>query len=136
MKALKIVIAGVLILHGLIHFMGTAAYLKLAEVQGLPYKTTVLAGRWDLGEVGTAVFGVFWAIVAIGFIVAPVAWLTNRSWWRSALLAVTFLSLLLTVLDWETAKVGAIISFTNLAILWLWPLFTAKSREANTVVRG
>ena len=53
MKALEIIVAVVLALHGLIHFMGTAAYLKLADIQGLPYKTTVLAGRWDLGEAGT-----------------------------------------------------------------------------------
>lgn len=136
MKVLKIIIAVVLILHGLIHFMGTAAYLKLAEVQGLPYKTTVLAGRWDLGELGTVIFGVLWAVVAIGFIVTPFAWLNNKPWWRPALFAVTLLSLVLTILDWDTAKTGAIISFTNLAMLWLWPLFTAKSPEAKMVVRG
>lgn len=46
-----------LVLHGFIHLMGTASYLKWAEVQGLPYKTTVLGGRWDLGERGISVFG-------------------------------------------------------------------------------
>jgi hypothetical protein len=136
MKALKIIAAVVLGLHGVIHLMGTAAYLKLTEVQGLPYKTTVLAGRWDLGEVGITIFGVLWGVVALGFIITPVAWLMNKTWWQPALLAVTLLSLILTILDWETAKTGAIISFTNLAILWLWPLFTANSREAKMVVRG
>jgi len=47
MKMLIIVASIILILHGLVHLMGTAAYLKLAELKGLPYKTTVLGGRWD-----------------------------------------------------------------------------------------
>ncbi len=55
----------VLLLHGLIHLMGTAAYLKLAEIQALPYKTTVLGGRWDLGATGTSVYGALWAVAAI-----------------------------------------------------------------------
>ncbi len=136
MKALKIIVAVVLALHGLIHLMGTATYLKLADLQGLPYKTTVLAGRWDLGEVGIAIFGVLWAVAAIGFVVAAVAWLSDQKWWRPALLFVTLLSLVLTGLDWDTAKTGVVVNLVTLASLWLWPLFMAKSREAKTVVRG
>jgi hypothetical protein len=33
-----------LVLHGLIHLMGFAVYLQLAEIEGLPYKTSVLNG--------------------------------------------------------------------------------------------
>jgi hypothetical protein len=113
--------------------MGTAAYLKLANVQGLAYKTTLLGGRWDLGEVGIGIFGVLWAIAAIGFIVTPIAWLMNKSWWRPALVVITLLSLALTVLDWEMAKTGVAVNLANLAILWLWPIFVAKSREVKPV---
>jgi hypothetical protein len=133
MKAFKIIIAVVLVVHGLIHLMGTAAYLKLANVQGLPYKTTVLGGRWDLGEFGIGIFGVLWAVAAIGFVVVPIAWLMNKNWWRPALIVVTLLSLALTVLDWETAKTGVAVNLINLVILWLWPMFVAKSREVKPV---
>lgn len=133
MKAFKIIIAVVLILHGLIHLMGTAAYLKLADVQGLAYKTTVLGGRWDLGELGIGIFGVLWAVAAIGFVVVPIAWLMNKNWWRSALVVVTLLSLVLTALNWETAKTGVAVNLVNLAILWLWPMFVAKYREVKPV---
>ncbi len=44
-KFIMIVAVLVLALHGLIHLMGTASYMKLADIQGLPYKTTVLGGR-------------------------------------------------------------------------------------------
>jgi hypothetical protein len=41
-----VILAIVIALHGLVHLMGTFAYLKLAEVQGLPYKTTMFGGQW------------------------------------------------------------------------------------------
>ena len=59
MKRTWIVVVAVLIaLHGLVHLMGTVAYLRFAEVQGSPYKTTFFDGSWDLGELGITVFGV------------------------------------------------------------------------------
>ena len=131
MKALKIIAAVVLILHGLVHFMGTAAYLKLTDVQGLPYKTTVLAGRWDLGEVGIAIFGVLWAVVAIGFGIATVAFLLDLMWWKPSLLWTTLLSLVLTLLDWEVAKTGVMINLVVLAVLWASPLFKSKHRPSR-----
>ncbi len=45
MKTLSVTAAVILILHGLIHLMGTVTYMKLGTVQGLTYKTTLLGGR-------------------------------------------------------------------------------------------
>jgi hypothetical protein len=114
----------ILILHGLIHLMGTVAYMKFAEIDQLPYKTTVLGGRWDLGQRGTTVYGALWAVAAIGFIVAAVALLSGWTWWQPVLLGVTLFSLVLTALDWGVAYAGVIINFVILAILMLRPLFT------------
>ena len=119
MKILRIVAAIVLVLHGLIHLMGAFAYLKILEVQSLPYKTIFLGGRIDLGEVGTGVFGALWGVAAIGFVVASIAMLTNRSWWRSALLAVTLLSLVVTILDSSLALAGVVLNVVILLALWL-----------------
>lgn len=121
-----IIVAGlILILHGLIHLMGTASYLRLAEVQGLPYKTTVLGGRWDLGENGVALYGALWALAAIGFVAAALAILFGWSWWLPALLGVTLFSLALTALDWNVAFIGVIVNVVILAWLWLGPRVTA-----------
>lgn len=119
MKALKIIAAVVLALHGFIHLIGTAAYLKLADVQGFPYKTTVLGGRWDLGQAGISFFGVLWGVAAVSFVVAAIAFLINLTWWRPALLWVTLLSLILTVLDSNNAYAGIFINSVILAVLWL-----------------
>lgn len=135
MKALKIIIAVVLILQGLIHFMGTAAYLQLADVQELPYKTTVLFRRWDLGEVGIAVLGVLWAVIAIGFVITTVAFLLNPTWWKPALLWVTLFSLVLTFLDWEVAKTGVIVNLMILTILGVSTLLKSRNPSLENAVR-
>ena len=127
---MKIIAAIVLALHGLIHLMGTFAYLKILEVQSLPYKTIFLGGRIDLGEVGTGVFGALWGVAATGFVVASIAMLTNRSWWRSALLAVTLLSLVVTILDSSLAFAGVGLNVLILLALWLeWRSATNAPRS-------
>jgi len=77
-KWIKLGAVFVLLAHGLIHIIGTVVYLRLAEVQGFAYKTTLLGGRWNLGASGMGVFGALWAVAAVGFMVAALALLTNR----------------------------------------------------------
>jgi hypothetical protein len=95
--------AAVLALHGLVHLMGTAAYLKLAQVQGLPYKTTLLSGRLELGANGIAFFSIVWALIAAGFVVTAIALIADWAWWPAALIGVTLLSLSVTLLDSSVA---------------------------------
>ena len=121
LRLILIVATIVLVLHGLIHLMGTAAYLKLAVIQQLPYKTTVLGGRWDLGAGGIAVYGVLWAVAAVGFVVAALAFWFGWAGWQPLLLGVTLLSLALTALDWDVAFAGVILNIVILALLGLGP---------------
>lgn len=121
MRIVTIVASVVLFLHGLIHLMGTAAYLKLTDIEQLPYKTTVLGGRWDLGTIGTSIFGSLWAVAAIGFFLTSIALFGNWDWWRSALIVVTLFSLLLTSMDWSVAYAGVIVNIAILLILFFGP---------------
>lgn len=124
-KIMLIVAVVVLVMHGLIHLMGTASYMKLAEVQGLPYKTTVLGGRWNVGELGITVFGALWGLAAIGFVVTALAVWFDWAWWRPALAGVTLFSLVLTALDWNVAFAGVIVNLAILVWLWVGPRLTA-----------
>ena len=124
-RILTIMIAVVLIVHGLIHLMGTAVYLSCAQLKGLSYKTTLLNGRWNLGEKGIRIFGALWILPAIGFVAAVLALLSDWDWWKPALVGVTVFSLALTALDWRKAFMGVIV---DIAILGLVPLV---SRIAN-----
>ena len=111
----------ILALHGLIHLLGFTSYLKLATVTTLPYKTAVLGGRLDLGAARMSVFGLAWGVAAVGFVLVAAAYLVGWNWWRPALIAVTLLSLLLTVLDYGPAKAGIALNLVILALLALLP---------------
>ena len=113
--------AAALTLHGLIHLMGTAAYMRLAHVQGLPYKTTLLGGRLDLGEGGIRIFGACWMVPAVGFAAAAVMLVAGWESWRLVLVVTTLLSLALTGLDWSVAFAGFLVDVAILVLLWLGP---------------
>ena len=84
-RILIIFVALILSIHGLIHLIGAAVYLRLGDVQGLAYKTTVLGGRVDLGDGGTRVFAALWILTAIGFVAAALGLLEGWNWWSVAL---------------------------------------------------
>ena len=111
----------VIALHGVIHLMGFTSYLKLANVEGLPYKTTVLNGLLDLGPTGTSLFGLAWGAAAVGFVLAALAFLFGWPWWRAALIAATLLSLFVTILDVGPANAGILVNLALLAWLLLSP---------------
>jgi hypothetical protein len=121
MNTLTVIASIGLIIHGLIHLLATTAYLRLAEIKGLPYKTTVLNGRWDLGTNGIVIYGVLWAVAAVGFILAAIAIIAGWSWVEPILLGVTLISLVLTALDWKVAYAGVIIIMPILAVIWIGP---------------
>lgn len=116
---LRLAAAAVLLLHGLVHLLGTAVYLRLAEVPEFPYKTTLLGGYWDVGGGGIRVFGLFWAVAAVGFGIAAVAVLRDWSSWWPLLIGVTLFSLVLTTLDWTVAYAGIVVNVGILVALVL-----------------
>lgn len=129
MRAWAVAAAIGLALHGLVHLMGAAVYLKLAEIAELPFKTTVLDGLWDLGENGIAVYGALWAIAALGFVVSAGALAAGRNWWRPALFGVALFSLVLTALDWRVAYMGVAINVGILAVLVVGPRVAGRLRR-------
>jgi hypothetical protein len=118
---IKTIAALILIAHGLIHLMGTIVYMKLGEIPGFNYKTTLLGGRWDLGVDGMRSFGALWIFPTVGFIIIGIALLMNLSWWRSMLVPVTLFSLTLTDVDWNVAYAGLIVDIAILSLVWWSP---------------
>lgn len=121
LRFLNLVAAAVLFLHGLVHLLGTAVYLRLAEIPEFPYKTTLLGGFWDLGPMGIRVFGILWAGAAIAFWVGALAFLMDRPIWRTVLIGATLFSLVLTTLDWTVAYAGLAVNLGILIALFLAP---------------
>jgi hypothetical protein len=116
-KIIQIICALILFFHGLIHLMGTTVYMKLGDLDGFPYKTSILNGRVDLGESGIYIFGVLWAVAAICFVISAAGLFTRWKWNPSLLAGTSILSLVLTGLDWEIASTGFIVNIAILAIV-------------------
>jgi hypothetical protein len=116
----RILLAGacaVLAIHGLIHVLGTVVYLRVAEIDGFAFKTTLLAGRVDLGEPGIRVFGALWILPAAGFLVSAVGLWFGWWWWLPAVVASIVVSVILTTADWNVAFAGAIADIAILVLL-------------------
>jgi hypothetical protein len=119
-----------LAMHGLIHLMGFFAYLRLAEVEGLPYPAALLGGALPAPPGLVAALGVLWLAAAVGFLAAAVGVAFGRAWWRSLLAAVALGSLLLCALGWPEARTGLAVDAALLTAL------LATSRFGSLVVGG
>ena len=85
MRGLTLAAALLLLVHGLIHLMGMTVYMRLGEIDGMEYKTTLLDGRWNLGSRGILVYGALWGIAAVGFTAAAAGWMVGWEPWRAVL---------------------------------------------------
>ena len=117
LRVLSISFVVIAILHGLIHLMGFVAYWPLGKISELPYKTTLLGGRWDIGLGGMRAFSLLWLLAALGFVIAAIALALGRSFWAPLMLAAVLLSMVICILDWRAAFRGALIDVVFLLAL-------------------
>ena len=114
---------GIVFIHGLIHLMGLAAYFPLGEIAELPYKTTLLGGRWDIGAAGMRLFSALWLAAAAGLMASVVGLALKRDWWLLMMGTAVLLSLIIIILDWQNAWRGAVLDLIILVPLLLaWGL--------------
>jgi hypothetical protein len=82
-----------LAIHAVAHLAGFAVNWKLFTSAEVPYRTTIVLGGVDIGDVGTRLLGLCWLGLALGFMVlAGAAWLGSASWPRWAFIAVVLSS--------------------------------------------
>lgn len=114
---------GIVVMHGLIHLMGFVAYWPLGEIAELPYKTTLLNGRFQLSQTGMRLFSVLWLLAAVGFVGSAISLLTKQPLWLPLMFAAVLVSVAITALDWGNAFRGTIISLVILVpLLLVWGL--------------
>jgi hypothetical protein len=87
---------------------------RITTVDGLPYATTVLAGRIDVGDAGIRIVGLLWLLAAIGWVVVGVGVLLLAPWWQAVTIAVAIFAAALCILGLPVAKYGLLI---NLAVV-------------------
>ncbi len=113
----RIGLAALLALHGLVHLLGFVVAFRLAEIEGLPYSTTVLGGRVDLGPGGIRVVGVLWLLAAAAFVAAAVGLWLLAPWWWGLALGASAVSLALCVLQLAQARAGVVVNVVLLGLL-------------------
>jgi hypothetical protein len=107
---MRYMLAFFLLAHGVAHLVGFVSSWKLATLAELPYKTTVLSGRVDVGDAGIRVMGVLWLLAALAFLVAAIAVATDAGWAVRFTLAGVIASLMLCLVGWPDARVGVAVN--------------------------
>lgn len=116
---MRYAIAAFFLAHGIAHLPGFAVPWRLLSSPEMPYSTTILSGRWDVGPLGIRVVGLSWLIVGVAFAAAAIGYARHSPWAVMLTAAVAATSLVLSVLNWPQARIGV---FVNLAVLIMLPL--------------
>ena len=104
-------------LHGFAHLVGMVVSWQLAPLEGAIYKTTLLSGRVDVGDAGMRVMGALWLLTALGFAIASFATFTGRPWFVAAAIAVSVVSLALSIVALPDSRIGIAVNVLILAAL-------------------
>lgn len=110
-------LAAFFVLHGIAHGVGFVVPWRLMELEETTYSTTLLAGHWDVGDVGIRIVGLLWLATGVAFVVAGAGAWMMKSWWMSATTAAAVASLVLSVFGWPEARVGAVVNILVLGLL-------------------
>lgn len=106
---LKWILFAVLLIHGLIHIIGTLTEFDLVEIEDFSGKTLI-----SLTDNTKKVLGVVWAVVMIMFLVAAYGLYSDLYWWIPLTIASIIISQILVIIWWPDAKFGIV---ANLLIL-------------------
>jgi hypothetical protein len=95
-----------LLIHGFCHLVGFVVPWKLISMKDEPYRTTLLAGAIDVGDVGIRIVGLLWLVAALAFVLDGVGAFSSFAMWRPLAFWLALFSLVLCVLGLPGAKVG------------------------------
>jgi hypothetical protein len=119
-NVLRIVAGAIVAAHGLIHLIGFMVPWGISNVEGFPYRTTVLDGAVAMGDAGVRALGIIWLACAVLFVIAGVGIWRRAAWSLPLAAAVAVVSLALCVLGLpETAAGIAVNGAILLTAGWL-----------------
>jgi hypothetical protein len=103
---MRVVLACLLLGHGIAHLPGFLVGWQLASFPELPFRTTVIANTVDVGFAGARIVGAAWMIASLMFVVLAVTVALRPAGWPQALPVAIALSAVLCVLGWPDARLG------------------------------
>lgn len=113
---MRVALAGFLVLHGIAHLVGFVVPWRILQAEEMPYSTTLLAGRIEVGDLGAKIVGLVWLGLAVAFFVgAGFVWVQRQGWSNFVVFAAAA-SLLFSILGLPAARLGIPI---NIALIGL-----------------
>ena len=116
---LKIVVGAFFIFHGLVHLIGFFVNWQIIVVRSMPYETTVLAHKIEVGITGIRVVGLLWVVAACLWIAAGIGLLALAPWWLAMTVAALLFSTVMCILGWPEARFGVMINILIVVFLFL-----------------
>ena len=104
-----------LALHGVIHLIGFVSPWRIASVEGFAYRTTVLGGAQDVGDVGARLIGLVWLGLTFGFLAAGYAVWRRKPWAVGLTSVFAIVSLVVCVAGLPETAAGVVIDVLILA---------------------
>jgi hypothetical protein len=115
---MRILAALVLLAHGVAHVPSFLGRWRLTPL--VPYETTILGGRMNVGGVGARIVGLLWLLLAIDF--GLLAWgaYAGAAWWSYEALATAVVSLLFCVSAWPGTSIGVFVNVALIIVIAVW----------------
>jgi hypothetical protein len=105
---MRVLVALLLLAHGVAHIPGFISAWQLRMLAGLPYRTTLLAGSIDVGVLGIRIVGVAWLLVALSFAASAAGLALSLAWWQRTAYMTIAVSLVLCILGWPDSRLGVV----------------------------
>jgi hypothetical protein len=122
-RVMRVILALLLLAHGIAHLPGFLVDWQLRSFPALPFRTTVLGGTLDVGLIGIRAVGVGWLVVAIAFGLAALGVLLRSGWWQPLAYSAIGASVLLTAAGWPEARLGLVANALVIVLIVTWQRF-------------
>jgi hypothetical protein len=126
-------IAAILLaLHGVIHLIGFVTPWRIATLEGFAYRTTLLDGAFDVGDLGVRVVGLVWLGLTVGFLAAGYGVWRGERWAVGLTGGLAVVSLVVCLLGLPETFAGIAINVVILAVVG----YVVFVRDGATSPRG
>jgi hypothetical protein len=112
---IRTIAAVLLALHGVIHLIGFVVPWRIATLEGFGYRTSVVNGALDVGDVGVRVIGLVWLGLTVGFLAAGYGVWRGKPWAVGLAGVLAIVSLIVCVVGLPETAAGVAIDVAILA---------------------
>lgn len=123
---MRYLLIALLAVHGFAHLPGFAVAWRLIASAEMPYRTTLLYGRINLGDAGIRIYGLCWLALACGFAIAAFGVAQRASWWLLLVESLALLSMFFCALGWPDSRFGVLANLVTLALAFATIHFTGS----------